>query len=78
MLLLKSCPHCHGDLSLEQDRRCTYLECVQCGHVLSVTQERALGVRVCRRGLVHCPASQPATTPGLAPAVARRERGAVA
>ena len=53
MLLLKACPHCHGDLSFERDRRCAYLECLQCGHILSLEQEKALGVRSSRRGLVH-------------------------
>jgi hypothetical protein len=53
MLLLKACPHCRGDLSFERDRRCAYLECVQCGHILSLEQEKALGVRSSRHGLIH-------------------------
>jgi hypothetical protein len=64
MLLLKACPHCHGDLTFECDRRCAYLECVQCGHILSREQERALGVRALRRGLVRhapLPSAQPLT-----------------
>jgi hypothetical protein len=52
MLLLKACPHCGGDLATEQDRACGYLECVQCSHVLSRDQERALGVRISRRGVL--------------------------
>jgi hypothetical protein len=50
MLFLKACPHCGGDLVAEHDRACGYLECVQCGHVLSHAQERTLGVRVSRQG----------------------------
>lgn len=53
MLLLKACPHCHGDLVLEQDRACGYLTCVQCGHILSAAQERKLGVYVTRLGILH-------------------------
>ncbi len=53
MLLLKACPHCHGDLALEQDYSCGYLTCVQCGHILSAEQEHALGYRVTKLGLLH-------------------------
>lgn len=53
MLLLHACPHCHGDLVVESDGQTGYLECVQCGHTLSREQEKALGIRVTRRGLVH-------------------------
>ncbi len=53
MLLLKACPHCHGDLAVEQDYSCGYLTCVQCGHILSAEQEHALGYRVTKLGLLH-------------------------
>ncbi len=53
MLVLKACPRCRGDLSLESEDLCTYLECLQCGHILSLEQEKALGVRASKRGLVH-------------------------
>ena len=53
MFLLKSCPRCQGDLVLDYDMRTAYLYCVQCGHVLSAAQERALGVRATRNGLIH-------------------------
>jgi hypothetical protein len=53
MLLLKACPRCNGDLTLERDAHTTYLECVQCGHVVDRLQERALGLRTTRHGLVH-------------------------
>jgi hypothetical protein len=53
MFLLKSCPRCQGDLALDYDSRTAFLYCVQCGHVLSVAQERALGVRATRNGLIH-------------------------
>lgn len=44
MLILKACPRCHGDLMLEVSRDTDYYECLQCGHVLSIGQERMLGV----------------------------------
>jgi hypothetical protein len=53
MLLLKACPHCRGDLVLEQDRVCGYLTCVQCGHVLSTAEESTLGYRVTTLGALH-------------------------
>lgn len=52
MLFLKSCPRCGGDLVAERDEECGYLACVQCGHVLSQAQERALGARLTRRQAV--------------------------
>jgi len=45
MLLLRACPRCHGDMVLEEDKRCRYFECIQCAHVLTISQEKALGVR---------------------------------
>lgn len=76
MLLLKGWPHCHGDLVFEQDRDCSYFTCVQCGHILSTAQERALGYRATALGALHAPAgSRPvqrrAGRGGLAPEVAR-------
>ena len=53
MLMLKACPHCHGDLALDEDKQCGYLYCLQCGHILSRNEERALGVRVGRNGVDH-------------------------
>jgi hypothetical protein len=53
MLLLKACPHCHGDLVFEQDRACGYFTCVQCGHILSSAQEQALGFRATTLGPLH-------------------------
>lgn len=51
MLVLKACPRCHGDLMLENTRDTEYYECLQCGHVLSVAQERMLGVLPSRNHL---------------------------
>jgi hypothetical protein len=51
--LLKACPHCRGDLVFEQDRACGDFTCVQCGHILSAAQERALGYRVTTLGPLH-------------------------
>lgn len=59
MLTLKACPRCGGDLVLERERRCGYLACVQCGHVVSVAQERGLGVRVSAQGMAHLPPHAP-------------------
>jgi hypothetical protein len=73
MLLLKACPHCHGDLVFEQDRDCGYFTCVQCGHILSTAQERALGYRVTALGALHAPAgARPARPPAQRPRRARR------
>lgn len=55
MLVLRACPHCHGDLVYEQDPHTGYLTCLQCGHILSMTEERHLGVRANRKGLVQLP-----------------------
>lgn len=32
MLLLKTCPRCHGDLQLRSDIAGKYLSCIQCGY----------------------------------------------
>lgn len=53
MLLLRACPHCHGDLASEEDDHTGYLCCVQCGHILSTAEERRLGVRVTRKGVIN-------------------------
>jgi hypothetical protein len=59
MLLLRACPHCHGDLVFEQDRVSGYFTCVQCGHILSTEEEHALGFRVTALGPLHaCAESQ--------------------
>ena len=75
MLLLKACPHCHGDLVFEQDRDCGYFTCVQCGHILSTTQERALGYRATALGALHARAgSRPAHCPRRARRSSARRR----
>lgn len=33
MLMLKSCPRCHGDLNVDRDMYGPYVECIQCGYV---------------------------------------------
>lgn len=67
MLLLKTCPHCRGDLVLDDDRGAAYLYCVQCAHVLSTAEELKLGVRATRLGILHivrpAPALQRAPVP---------------
>jgi hypothetical protein len=44
MLLLKSCPRCGGDMSLEREQGCAYFECLQCTHILTFAQERRMHV----------------------------------
>jgi Zn ribbon nucleic-acid-binding protein len=66
MLLLRACPHCHGDLALEEERDCGYLSCVQCGHILSRFEERALGVTATQNGIRHVVALRPKHPPMLA------------
>jgi len=40
---LKTCPHCRrGDVLEEHDRYGLYVQCVQCGYVLSETEARFL------------------------------------
>jgi Zn ribbon nucleic-acid-binding protein len=53
MLFLKACPHCGGDLAVEQEQSWGYVSCIQCGHTLSTAQERVLGISVTRRGVRH-------------------------
>jgi hypothetical protein len=81
MLLLKACPHCHGDLVFEQDRANGYFTCVQCGHILSIEEEHALGFRVTALGPLHaCDAIQRTRslprTRGFHDTSARTARGA--
>lgn len=42
-LMLKACPRCHGDLSLETDRWGTYWGCLQCGHHIEIQITRRKG-----------------------------------
>ncbi|MBI4306598.1 MAG: hypothetical protein HY678_09810 [Chloroflexi bacterium] len=35
MLYLKACPRCHGDVKFERDMYGHYLECLQCGFIIS-------------------------------------------
>jgi hypothetical protein len=72
MLLLRSCPRCHGDLAVDCDRRAAFLYCVQCGHTLTLAQERALGIRATRRGLIHTSAPAHQAGEKLEPAGAAR------
>lgn len=51
MWFLKACPRCSGDLVFDEDDEGAFLMCVQCGHVLSLAQERELGVRVNQHGV---------------------------
>ncbi len=44
MYWLKSCPKCHGDLFDNKDIYGSYMDCLQCGHYLTVDEEA--GVRL--------------------------------
>ena len=44
MLLLRACPRCGGDMVLEREQGRAYFECLQCTHVLSLTQERSMHI----------------------------------
>ncbi|HZU75388.1 MAG TPA: hypothetical protein VFA70_01400 [Dehalococcoidia bacterium] len=55
MFILKSCPKCHGDLTLEQDAysralftRDTDFACLQCGYRLAPPERRQLLQRLQR------------------------------
>ena len=39
---LKRCPKCSGDLREEADTLGSYIACMQCGNILTHTQEAAL------------------------------------
>jgi len=45
VVYLKSCPRCRGDLFIERDHRDRYITCLQCGHVLTTTEEMVLQFR---------------------------------
>ncbi len=45
MVYLKGCPRCHGDLFPEGSGRDRAISCLQCGHVLSQSEELALSFR---------------------------------
>ena len=41
MMLLRACPRCHGDLSLDSDIYGRYVSCLQCGFIRDVTEIEA-------------------------------------
>ncbi|MGH2460905.1 MAG: hypothetical protein ACRDIY_18775 [Chloroflexota bacterium] len=45
MVYLKCCPRCRGDLFTERDYRDRYITCLQCGHILSTSEETVLQFR---------------------------------
>ncbi len=42
MIWLQACPRCRGDLVPESDRYGPFVSCIQCGTILSSSQESAL------------------------------------
>ncbi|MBI2867078.1 MAG: hypothetical protein HYX97_01935 [Chloroflexi bacterium] len=57
MLKFKSCSRCHGDVHVARDHYGPYLQCFQCGHILTDLEERVLmGLPL----LVHVPSLKPA------------------
>ena len=49
MFWLKRCPKCGGDLMDESDVYGTFIGCLQCGHMLTATEERTLRDEADRR-----------------------------
>jgi hypothetical protein len=56
MYILKSCPKCHGDLTLEQDEfshrlfdQGTDFVCLQCGYRLAPPERRLMAQRLARK-----------------------------
>lgn len=35
----KGCPHCHGDVFIEEDVDSSYLKCLQCGYEKALSTE---------------------------------------
>ena len=48
MFWLKRCPQCGGDLMDESDVYGTFIGCLQCGHMLTSAEERALRAEAAR------------------------------
>ena len=42
MFWLKRCPKCGGDLMDESDVQGSFISCLQCGHMLSLSEEQTL------------------------------------
>ncbi|MDA1128344.1 MAG: hypothetical protein O2913_06575 [Chloroflexi bacterium] len=42
MFWLKSCPRCQGDLHENSDIYGSYIDCLQCGHYLTVDEDASL------------------------------------
>jgi hypothetical protein len=42
MMWLKGCPKCTGDLVAEEDEYTEYIKCLQCGRILTGTEEERL------------------------------------
>lgn len=50
---LRACPRCHGDVFLDEDPFTgAHLACLQCGHALTPSEERALAERAARARVV--------------------------
>jgi len=43
MLYLKACPRCRGDVKFERDMYGQYLECLQCGFLISSKLDEKTG-----------------------------------
>ena len=40
MMLLRACPRCGGDLHVTEDLYGSYNQCMQCGHIQDLPDER--------------------------------------
>ena len=68
---LKRCPKCMGDLREEMDSFGSYVSCMQCGHILSHTEEAALMTT----GVVHEALPREEAPQPVRERLARRRRG---
>ena len=51
MYWLKSCPRCQGDLHDSTDSYGNYVDCLQCGHYLTVVEEADLNSQKPKSGI---------------------------
>jgi hypothetical protein len=76
MFILKSCPKCRGDLSVEQDNfsralftKDTDFACLQCGYRLLANERRAMLLRIKRWSEATAARARLGGTGGAIPAV---------
>lgn len=60
MMWLKACPRCCGDLHLDSDHFGEFVSCLQCGMILSESQEGSLRALAMARRFFRSPESRSA------------------